>query len=129
MLCLSRQYFVIWYCVLYLSLFFFTDTAAPAFFTYCPPLSLHDALPISLIGFLVAWSLIFLSQREAAQIAPVDVLWCVALPVLDSLAVMRSEEHTSELQSLMRNSYAVFCLKKKIKPRHKTNVPGYIKSG
>src|SRR3546814_4784696 len=27
----------------------------------------------------------------------------------------RSEEHTSELQSLMRISYAVFCLKKKIK--------------
>src|SRR3546814_11780519 len=27
--------------------------------------------------------------------------------------VPRSEEHTSELQSLMRNSYAVFCLKKK----------------
>src|SRR3546814_10010819 len=31
--------------------------------------------------------------------------------------VNRSEEHTSELQSLMRNSYAVFCLKKK-KERH-----------
>src|SRR3546814_8708443 len=33
----------------------------------------------------------------------------------------RSEEHTSELQSLMRNSYAVFCLKKKrkaIRPSH-----------
>src|SRR3546814_8590001 len=29
------------------------------------------------------------------------------------LAVARSEEHTSELQSLMRISYAVFCLKKK----------------
>src|SRR3546814_8487821 len=29
--------------------------------------------------------------------------------------VHRSEEHTSELQSLMRNSYAVFCLKKKNK--------------
>src|SRR3546814_5609477 len=28
----------------------------------------------------------------------------------------RSEEHTSELQSLMRHSYAVFCVKKKIKP-------------
>src|SRR3546814_8434099 len=27
----------------------------------------------------------------------------------------RSEEHTSEIQSLMRSSYAVFCLKKKIK--------------
>src|SRR3546814_7090712 len=32
----------------------------------------------------------------------------------DTLArTLRSEEHTSELQSLMRNSYAVFCLKKK----------------
>src|SRR3546814_5729147 len=30
-------------------------------------------------------------------------------------ALLRSEEHTSELQSLMRNSYAVFCLKKKTK--------------
>src|SRR3546814_1820550 len=30
----------------------------------------------------------------------------------------RSEEHTSELQSLMRNSYAVFCLKKKTKQTH-----------
>src|SRR3546814_1217969 len=29
------------------------------------------------------------------------------------IAAMRSEEHTSELQSLMRISYAVFCLKKK----------------
>src|SRR3546814_7422408 len=31
----------------------------------------------------------------------------------------RSEEHTSELQSLMRISYAVFCLKKKKKKKHK----------
>src|SRR3546814_2678550 len=30
----------------------------------------------------------------------------------------RSEEHTSELQSLMRNSYAVFCLKKKKNKKH-----------
>src|SRR3546814_7596183 len=30
----------------------------------------------------------------------------------------RSEEHTSELQSLMRISYAVFCLKKKNKPKN-----------
>src|SRR3546814_1557554 len=35
-------------------------------------------------------------------------------------AVARSEEHTSELQSLMRISYAVFCLKKK-KQRTKNN--------
>src|SRR3546814_8466418 len=32
-------------------------------------------------------------------------------------AIQRSEEHTSELQSLMRISYAVFCLKKKKKTR------------
>src|SRR3546814_2985774 len=32
---------------------------------------------------------------------------------LAGLALVRSEEHTSELQSLMRLSYAVFCLKKK----------------
>src|SRR3546814_9788914 len=36
-----------------------------------------------------------------------------AVPVGGAEAVGRSEEHTSELQSLMRNSYAVFCLKKK----------------
>src|SRR3546814_5611397 len=33
-------------------------------------------------------------------------------------AAPRSEEHTSELQSLMRNSYAVFCLKKKKKQQN-----------
>src|SRR3546814_10166474 len=33
---------------------------------------------------------------------------------------MRSEEHTSELQSLMRISYAVFCLKKKTKKNYYT---------
>src|SRR3546814_6375935 len=33
-------------------------------------------------------------------------------------AAPRSEEHTSELQSLMRISYAVFCLKKKMKAKN-----------
>src|SRR3546814_5970946 len=36
---------------------------------------------------------------------------------------VRSEEHTSELQSLMRISYAVFCLKKKTKKQHKETIP------
>src|SRR3546814_17709925 len=36
-----------------------------------------------------------------------------ALGTNDYLRAIRSEEHTSELQSLMRISYAVFCLKKK----------------
>src|SRR3546814_1455740 len=38
----------------------------------------------------------------------------------DGLDIDRSEEHTSELQSLMRNSYAVFCLKKKKNIDHNT---------
>src|SRR3546814_10220691 len=38
---------------------------------------------------------------------------------LQRLAAQRSEEHTSELQSLMRISYAVFCLKKKNNTRNK----------
>src|SRR3546814_3741310 len=36
-------------------------------------------------------------------------------PAIEPRREMRSEEHTSELQSLMRISYAVFCLKKKKK--------------
>src|SRR3546814_5587397 len=42
------------------------------------------------------------------------VAWALTITDLDPLALGRSEEHTSELQSLMRISYAVFCLKKKI---------------
>lgn len=42
----------------------------------------------TVIGFLLAWSLIYLSHRSVGRVAPVDVLWCVALPVMDTLAVM-----------------------------------------
>src|SRR3546814_6909235 len=44
-----------------------------------------------------------------------------ARTVSDALCALpgRSEEHTSELQSLMRSSYAVFCLKKKKKNQNK----------
>src|SRR3546814_2552104 len=43
----------------------------------------------------------------------VVVHWLCLLIGDDGKATPRSEEHTSELQSLMRISYAVFCLKKK----------------
>src|SRR3546814_125422 len=39
----------------------------------------------------------------------------VGIPMAALMGLLRSEEHTSELQSLMRISYAVFCLKKKKK--------------
>src|SRR3546814_3142153 len=47
-----------------------------------------------------------------------------AVGILTTTAHMnfRSEEHTSELQSLMRISYAVFCLKQKLKHNHLTNI-------
>src|SRR3546814_3253812 len=46
------------------------------------------------------------------------------LPLARALAMeqRRSEEHTSELQSLMRSSYAVFCLQKKINNTDSNNI-------
>src|SRR3546814_1256485 len=44
----------------------------------------------------------------------------VVLPAASRSMADRSEEHTSELQSLMRISYAVFCLKKKKNKKKKT---------
>src|SRR3546814_4978611 len=54
-------------------------------------------------------------SKEAAKRKPITV----------HAKLFRSEEHTSELQSLMRISYAVFCLKKKTK--HKINKKQNIK--
>src|SRR3546814_1075518 len=47
-----------------------------------------------------------------------------------TVSIARSEEHTSELQSLMRISYAVFCLKKKkkIKDTHVGNEQQYAQN-
>src|SRR3546814_7310457 len=42
-------------------------------------------------------------------------------PHVNARGPLRSEEHTSELQSLMRISYAVFCLKKKTSNKQKKN--------
>src|SRR3546814_9244305 len=49
---------------------------------------------------------------DAAAIAEVRTV-AVDVDVVGRQVLLRSEEHTSELQSLMRISYAVFCLKKK----------------
>src|SRR3546814_5916542 len=48
-----------------------------------------------------------------------DQLECSTRVVKRASHTCRSEEHTSELQSLMRISYTVFCLKKKKKPNNK----------
>src|SRR3546814_18450739 len=62
----------------------------------------------------------------AADIARLKALYGVDGSALDRwLAWLgrRSEEHTSELQSLMRISYAVFCLKKKTNPLTTRKIP------
>src|SRR3546814_9362194 len=47
-----------------------------------------------------------------------DAARAESLDAAQAVVVGRSEEHTSELQSLMRISYAVFCLKKKKQKAH-----------
>src|SRR3546814_6648715 len=102
--------------------------------TYCHTLSLHDALPISALSRWGANGIATsctVSRRTGPRneakpcSATIAAISLAALhvarassritrrPVLRTEARIRSEEHTSELQSLMRISYAVFCLKKK----------------
>src|SRR3546814_6397571 len=54
---------------------------------------------------------------EGLATAPEQIVVTAGAQQGIALLTMRSEEHTSELQSLMRISYAVFCLKKKIKKK------------
>src|SRR3546814_4461079 len=63
----------------------------------------------------------FLERLAVARIGAEPCVEFVALTFSENAigdAPARSEEHTSELQSLMRISYAVFCLKKKTKKTH-----------
>src|SRR3546814_10380169 len=104
--------------------FVFKDAATNEKDTHVNTLSLHDALPVynvagidqlvahnhrvvDLADGLLDRALDAGAKREDRE-AQLDELGRVA----DTR--IRSEEHTSELQSLMRLSYAVFCLQKKI---------------
>src|SRR3546814_6939099 len=58
-------------------------------------------------GGVVAMTAWF-SNRERGRLSGI---WSTAHSIGEGLTFLRSEEHTSELQSLMRISYAVFCLK------------------
>src|SRR3546814_5991444 len=62
---------------------------------------------------------------------PFEFRWSVRYEAMDHLqarGVFRSEEHTSELQSLMRTSYAVFCLTKTKKTKIRKHYTGLTKS-
>src|SRR3546814_10274911 len=56
-------------------------------------------------------------QHRTARVDRHRSIPCLCIEIDD--VQVRSEEHTSELQSLMRISYAVFCLKKKTKIKNK----------
>src|SRR3546814_6996907 len=47
------------------------------------------------------------------QVQAIRFIVASSVPGMNAEQVWRSEEHTSELQSLMRHSYAVYCLKRK----------------
>src|SRR3546814_6987924 len=64
------------------------------------------------IRWLTGFSQAELEQHLAAEPTFEDFFVAARLNPAASLITGRSEEHTSELQSLMRISYAVFCLKK-----------------
>src|SRR3546814_1461108 len=68
--------------------------------------------PLTLENFARAWEAAPFALYFLNSFLLVTSVLAVQL-VLSTLAAFRSEEHTSELQSLMRISYAVFCLKKK----------------
>src|SRR5213076_3636776 len=85
--------------------FFFNDPATTEIYTVGNTLSLHDALPISAGP---AWPRVSVARSTG---------WRAG----------RSEEHTSELQSLPTISYAVFCLKKKKNQKKKTSIHQPIK--
>src|SRR3546814_3586832 len=53
------------------------------------------------------------TARRGLGAAAAEIQATPARRALERIVLERSEEHTSELQSLMRISYAVFCLKKK----------------
>src|SRR3546814_8927926 len=68
---------------------------------------------------LFPYTTLFRSWRDCMIADPTLPLRCLKI-YAEIFRHRRSEEHTSELQSLMRISYAVFCLKKKIIKTTKT---------
>src|SRR3546814_7332473 len=64
-------------------------------------------------SWLPSPNLIAPMTRSGWQCSAASPPAAMPLPAMSRSVVGRSEEHTSELQSLMRISYAVFCLKKK----------------
>src|SRR3546814_9688381 len=61
------------------------------------------------------WANFIAGHLPHFRLSPIEQIPTYVVPVWEAIVDSRSEEHTSELQSLMRISYAVLCLKKKKK--------------
>src|SRR3546814_1274524 len=99
------------------TLFPYTTLFRSGFWGYLLPLDV--ALSTSALYELIEWgaAATFGGELGAAYLGMQGDIWDAQK---DMALAARSEEHTSELQSLMRISYAVFCLKKK-KNNHQDN--------
>src|SRR3546814_1904242 len=107
----------LWYCgnsrIVYHFSFFFNDTATTEIYTV-----LTHSFPTRRSSDLGAftWTGPYGGGKSSAALLVANLI--AGSDENRKIAKARSEEHTSELQSLMRISYAVFCLKKK-KTKHK----------
>src|SRR3546814_10342216 len=111
---------------------FFNEPATTEIYTYVHTLSLHDALPISAIvpslwvqtgiaacAFSCAFRPEDLSKAVAGAAARTAAATNAAMEMeMDWRTVSQIGRAQSELQSLMRISYAVFCLKNKTQNKH-----------
>src|SRR3546814_4205455 len=71
-----------------------------------------DAFQVPVFAYQVSGEYAMIEAAAAAGAGDRDALVLETLVAFKRAGCSRSEEHTSELQSLMRISYAVFCLKK-----------------
>src|SRR3546814_1583010 len=81
------------------------------------PLVGRVVLPLALAGFALAELAPVALEGVVQQVRRQPALLAAGRQRDGGRGRVRSEEHTSELQSLMRISYAVFCLKKKKKKK------------
>src|SRR3546814_6236774 len=116
MMCRLFSLFLFWFIF-----FFFNDPATTEIYTsdtLFPYTTLFRSLVV--VGVANKWLTVSIPDWYGASHSFTPA-------VIGTPAPVRSEEHTSELQSLMRISYAVFCLKKKNNNRHSqhTYIPAH----
>src|SRR3546814_10004888 len=87
------------------------STRADTLFPYTTLFRSYDVLAQPMLSSLPQGTRMIATGVITPFMVPIKVTLLAAFVI--ALPVVRSEEHTSELQSLMRISYAVFCLKKK----------------